>query len=130
MVYEHTTFNTVRLRNLNLHKTKITVPTSHAGRTWRGRVDLAHGRIASGLRGLTFGRDTRISPIMPPQPRRTPKPWPASSYCTRHLSCLTSSSFVGAVEAVLLRVLDFDDAHGNGVCLPQQAMPKGVALAL
>ena len=38
---------------------------------------------------------------------------------------------LGAVEAVLLRVLDFDDAHGNGVCLPQQqAMPKGVALAL
>jgi hypothetical protein len=27
---------------------------------------------------------------------------------------------LGAVEAVLLRVLDFDDAHGNGVCLPQQ----------
>ena len=37
---------------------------------------------------------------------------------------------LGAVEAVLLRVLDFDDAHGNGVCLPQQAMPKAAALAL
>ena len=38
---------------------------------------------------------------------------------------------LGAVEAVLLRVLDFDDAHGNGVCLPQHAaLCRSVALAL
>ena len=37
---------------------------------------------------------------------------------------------LGAVEAVLLRVLDFDDAHGNGVCLPQHAaLCRSVALA-